>query len=196
MPKTSRIKNVLIIAGAVVGALGVIVAVAVNFKKTLPLTETDYRVLTTARDLAPWLDGFTPQKKNESASKVRYLDRSVDLEYTYEDDEIYLCTMVSRETNAANALMTFNAQWAGSKLSINLNEDCHLSETGGGFSFGDSSHFATLVCNGEPGGIVFSTRVNNNVYMLTLGGVYFDNVADFQKFVGPALSHLSSWPQQ
>ena len=193
MTTSSRKKTILVSTVAILGGLAAIALVAFNFERHLPVTKADREMLITTTDLAPWLESFEFVKKNERIAKVRYLDSSVDLEYEYENDDIYLSTMVSRERDRANAVMSFNAQWTGASLVMKFNEECHLKQADDFYSYGDSSHYATIMCKGGPGGNVFATMVGNTVFFLTMAGIYFDNPEDFTEFMAPSMAQLGTW---
>ncbi len=181
---------VLLIGG--VGALFVLTATAEH------VTAEDRQLIVDARALAEYTEDFTPNPKNETITRSRYIDRSYDIEYEYDDpgndNEPYLHCCVTVERKRSDALTTYLAAWQGSRLGMTWGADAEVEvvERNDLFRWGDQSKFAVFFVDGKPGGNIFVARKGNVVVDLILGGVYFDEAEGFSSFVSPALTKIEN----
>ena len=162
------------------------------------VTAEDRQLVVDIQALASSLEDFVPDPSNETITKQRYLDRSYDIEYEYDDPdddyEPYLYCCVTVERKHSDAVTSYVTAWQASKLGLRWGADAEVDivERNDLFRWGDQSRFAIVMVDGEPGGNLFFARKGKVVVGVVLGGVYFDEAEGFSEFVSPALSNIEN----
>lgn len=180
----------LIVAAVVVGLVGLGAAyVFVTFE--LPVEARDRAVLLTASDVADWLEGYAADPSGESLTKHRLLDRSVELTYEYDDEEIYISCEVNVETSNRDAKAVYLGARAGLALMMSSAE-LQTEKRPKLLEFGDEC--LCEVIRGDGGytvGNLFLCRVDNRVFDLTLVGACFAEPAQLQGLLLPILQRFA-----
>ncbi len=73
----------------VIGIVGLGALYLATSEESTP-SAAELRAVLTVDDLAPYIEGFTASKGAESATKIKFIDGSYDIDYEYEDDELFL----------------------------------------------------------------------------------------------------------
>jgi hypothetical protein len=148
--------------------------------------------------LTAWMEGYSPNLASESVKKTRYIDRSYEIQYTYEvpddDSAPYLSYLLNFEPTETDANSTYFSLWGGSKVAfyafgavkVDVDEKDDL------FRWGDESRFGILRAEGRPFGNVFIARKGKTVVYLLLTGVYFADSESVSALLTPYLEKLDS----
>ena len=166
--------------------------------KDEPLSSDDRAALLTASQIAEWIDDFSPDVSKETFSKTRFLDRSYDLDYEFEDphnaDAPYVSSSVTVEPKASDARISYKALQTGLDIGFGSQSGTVQVERNDLFRWGDSSKFCVLEIDGTPFGNTFTAVKGKHVYMMTISGVYFDDPAVIQQLLRPRLDALERLP--
>lgn len=162
--------------------------------KELPFGPDERACVVTAQELAGWFE-FEPDAQHEVEVKRRYIDRSYELEYEYDDpaDEApYVICTVSVERNSIDARQTYRLSLAADSAALSM---WGLKKTVRNdlLRWGDESEFATLEYEGEPAGHLFVARRGKRVFSLILTNGYFDDAASIGELFGPVLESVARY---
>lgn len=162
------------------------------------LSSDDRSALMTVSILSEWMEGFEPDLSKETVVKQRYLDRSYDMEYEFDDpdnpDAPYVSCSVTVEPNSSDALISYKGVQLG--LNIGFNSQCGTSqmERNDLFRWGDQSSFHVLYVHGAPIGNSFTAIKGKRVFMMTFSGVFFEDTPAIQELLQPRLDALERMP--
>jgi len=161
------------------------------------IREEDKPLLITVEDLAPY--GVSPDdyQQYETFQRNVFVDGSADIEYEFdppEDSEInlYISATASFERTTKDAQLAYQMELKGTTFGAKLG-GAAATESQGFFTYGDESFFAFLMGKKGPGGNLFITRTGAKVYVVIIGGVYFDNPDDWAELIMPKLHYLESY---
>jgi hypothetical protein len=163
--------------------------------RDVPVTDADRRMLLTADKIAPFMIGFAPHKKYESATKGQFmLDGSIELNYEYDDPSdaapAIMC-FVSLETSSKEAKATYFGYHIGSSIGNRLQSGVTLEERNEFFRWGDQSRSAVVMYEGQPAGHYFICRKGKNVFVVEFTGVTFaEDRETFAKMLRPCLEAM------
>jgi hypothetical protein len=163
------------------------------------VTAKDRQLVVDVEALAEWIGDYVPDPRNETITKTRYIDRSLEIEYVYDggadESEPYLQCCVSWEPKLGDARAGYVAMWGGAKLGITYlaETEAEVVERNDLFRWGDQSRFGIITADGAPCGNIFIARKGRFVFLLAIGGVYFDEGQAFGEWVTPALSGLEHY---
>jgi hypothetical protein len=160
--------------------------------KAVPVTQADRGRVLDIRALAEWMEDFTPDPTRESIRKERYIDRSWELEYEYDDPSEaapYLTCSVGWEPKVSDAVTGYLMMWHGGTAALRFGADTPLTvvERNDLFRWGDQSRFGILTRNGNPVGNVFMARHGKTVFYVLFSGVYFDDAEALAELLKPVL---------
>lgn len=145
----------------------------------VPLTESDRIVVLRAGDLTPYFSNYAPDEKYEIFEKVRYLDRSVELNYEYDsplDDEPYISVTVSFERSRTDANAVYLMAWSAQSIAFKLfDESIDVIESNVLLFPGTQTRFGDIVSDNEVVGHVIVVRKANTVYAFTIAGFTFSD---------------------
>ena len=161
------------------------------------IREEDKPLLITVEDLVPYGVRLDDYQQYETFQRDAFVDGSVDIAYEFdppEDSEInlYLSVTVSFERTTKDAKMAYLMELKGTTFGAKLG-GAAATESKGFFVYGDESFFAFLMGEKGPGGNLFITRTGTKVYIVIIGGVYFDNPDDWADVIIPKLQYLESY---
>jgi len=183
----------LIAVGATVGFFVLaIVAVALIFGLTareFEVTETIRECVVTAKDLEEWFE-VEARPEFQSWDGERYIDRSVQLYYFYEDpvDSIYLNCNLTEEPKVSDAIFAYEIEWGGLNLGNRIGESViELESADEVFRWGDRSRFAYQLLDGERYGFAFVGRKGGKVFFVDCWGVLLEDREDVAAFLQPHL---------
>ena len=179
--------------------LAMLLSLLVGCTSELPMDEREKDLFVRAQDFVEL--GFelgSGFERHEVFSKERYFDGSHEIEYTFEPDEsraedyIYLYSMLSAETSASDAIVTYKASELGFRIGY-LGNEIEAKEDNAFFRFGDESKFTRLYHDGEEFGNMFITRAKDRVYLFACFGVYFDDPEMLAGLLEPRLRAFSEY---
>jgi len=184
---------VIVLAVCLVAGLGILFVATAS---DIPVTDADKQVVVRASELAPWFEDFTPAAKFESFGKIQYLDQSRELTYEYDspkDDEPYIIVTVSHEGSPSDAQITFQAEWSGQRLGLNIaDSDMDMEETNSFYSVGDQSRFANITSDGEVVGHVLVARHGTSVYAFSIAGFTMEDATMWSELFDDRVNNLAS----
>lgn len=128
--------------------------------------------LVTASDLVQF--GF----KLRDTSKIsfyEFMDGTKEYDYSFENNELYISNTLSICKNKQEANLKYET-YMTEIFSNGLDKE-NLNEL---YTFGDNSMFVLLKKNSTPVGNIFLYKKNNEVYFLSLIGVYFNSKKDWK----------------
>ena len=198
-PKKKRWKWLLWLGIPVVILLG-LVACGLLFEflsKEVPVDDEDRRVVLRASHFVDYLEDFEPDPGAETYEKLKYIDGSYDLTYEYEhpdeDEGIYILCSVTVERNASDAIVSYTALHASSKLGIGLS-DVSFEERDDLVSWGDkSNHMLVKLDDGGYVGNYFIARSGKRIIYLWFTGVYFDDGTQLRSLLMPVLNAVQRY---
>jgi len=163
------------------------------------VTAEERRLIVDAEALAGLVKCFVPDPSRETITKRRYLDRSYEIEYEYDDPNddyapyLYCCVTVERKQS--DAITSYVAAWQTSRLGMvwRPGAEVEVVERNSLFRRGDTSRFAVVKAGGEPCGCLFVARKERIVVDLVVSGVHFEEADGFSELVSPALSRIESY---
>jgi len=139
--------------------------------KEVPVTVADKEAVLDIADVALWLDGFSPDSSKESLKKTKYLDKSYEIEYVYDDslnaDAPYLVCSTTLEPSFSDARISYSAMKAGFGLGFSGEPGVKRVPRNDLFRWGDKSEFSLLEADGLSFGNFFVGRKGKRVYMIT-----------------------------
>jgi len=139
--------------------------------KDVPVTVANKEAVLDIADVALWLDGFSPDSSKESLKKTKYLDKSYEIEYVYDDslnaDAPYLVCSTTLEPSFSDARISYSAMKAGFGLGFSGEPGVKRVPRNDLFRWGDKSEFSLLEADGLSFGNFFVGRKGKRVYMIT-----------------------------
>lgn len=161
------------------------------------IREEDKPLLVTVADLAPYgltLDNYRPY---EVFRRNIYVDGAIEIEYEFDPPEesginLYVAVTASFERTVKDAKVAYLMEQKGTAVGAKLG-GAAVSESKEFFTYGDESFFGFLMGEKGPGGNLFIMRTGTKVYVVLIGGVYFDNPDDWDELITPKLQYLESY---
>lgn len=186
----------------IIASLALVVALGLFFNMTgevlAPTAEEEALVLDIDH-LSDWMVDYVPDFARETLTKTRYLDRSYELDYTYDvpDDENapYLSYTLTFEPSQTDAGRTYVSYWSGTRVAFFAfgTSDVTIDERNDLFRWGDESRFGLLTTEGQPFGNVFVAREGNRVVYFLISGLYFDDAEQITALLDPYLKRLRGY---
>ncbi len=181
---------------SVVGLLVMIVGFALVYgfsAQELEITKEVEASVLTIDDAAEWFE-LDIKPELEEWSTDLYFDRSAQVYYYYNDEEesIYLNCNLTYEPKRSDALMSYQIEWGGLKLTnrIGPGEPITLEERSEMFQWGDASRFAFQLYEEERYGMAFVTRKGGKVFFLDCWGMVLEDEGEIAGFLEPHLEAL------
>ena len=202
-PRKSRtvLYVVLGLAGAALLGLLLLVGGGVLFMVTAQdeaLSADDEAALLTVSVLAEWMEDYSPDLSKETLSKTRYLDRSYDVDYEFDDagNDVapYLMCSVTVEPKRSGALISYKAMQTGLNIGFGSQAGASQVERNDLFRWGDRSRFCILAADGSPVGNSFTAVKGKRVFLVTFSGVFFDDPVAIRDLLVPHLDALERLP--
>ena len=150
-----------------------------------------FSVKTLERDYGLDLAG----EPTETFNKTKYWMSNTDYEYEFEsgskgEDYIYVYNSISYETSVSEAKNGYTAFLLGTKIIPDLNAE----KMPGELSFGDQQGAYLLQTEeGLPAGNMVMFREGKLLYLLSIGGIYFDSIADLEDMLEPEIERLRAF---
>ena len=161
------------------------------------IREEDKPLLLTVAELAPY--GLSPDnyRQYEVFRRNIFVDGTIEVTYEFDppDDSginIYLSVAASFEHTESDAKLAYITERKGTTIGAKLG-GVSITESKGFFTYGDESFFGFLMGEKGPGGNLFITRTGTKLYVVLIGGVYFDNQDDWAQLITPKLQYLESY---
>ncbi|MDF1701473.1 MAG: hypothetical protein P1V36_09990 [Planctomycetota bacterium] len=196
-PKTKRSpwKIVLIVVGLLVGLVALLVLLGGAFlwlAKDLPVEARDREVLLSATEIGEWIEGFEVDAAQETWSKVKHVDGSFELSYTYMGEELSVDCFVGVDRSATDAKMNYTIEVKGEILALELQE-IDVKARAASFSWGDESKAATLLHEDEPLGNFFACRRGTRTFRVWWSGCHFEDSAKLRELLEPVLARWARY---
>lgn len=161
------------------------------------IREEDKPLLLTVEELAPYGLSLDNYRQYEVFRRNIYVDGAIEVEYEFDppDDSgihLYLSVAASFEPTEGDAKLAYLTERKGTTLGAKLG-GVTVTESKEFFTYGDESFFGFLMGEKGPGGNLFITRAGTKVYVVLMGGVYFDNQDDWAELITPKLQYLESY---
>ena len=161
------------------------------------IREADKPLLLTVEDLTPYGLSLDNYRQHEVFRRNIYVDGAIEVEYEFDPPEdsginLYLTVAASFERTERDAKFAYLTGRKGTTLGANLG-GVTVTELKEFFAYGDESFFGFLMGEKGPGGNLFITRTGTKVYLVLIGGVYFDNPDDWAELITPKLQYLESY---
>lgn len=153
--------------------------------KEVPVDDADKAILLEAHELAEWAGDFEPNAQAETYTKQRYFDGSYDIEYEYEDDEVYISNLQSVESKVTDATSAYAVGMAAAKMSFK-SQGFTLNRRDDIFSWGRTSEFYLLELEGDISGMLFFFRDRERYGTIIVAGYYSDDRESVEQLLGPA----------
>ncbi|MDP7010244.1 MAG: hypothetical protein QF685_02600 [Verrucomicrobiota bacterium] len=203
-PKRKSPTALYVILGLLLSVVGVVVvfvgggALFLLTAKDAPVTVADRDAVLRISDVALWIDGFSPDPSKEFLKKTRFLDKSYDIEYEYDDslnnDAPYLLCSITVEPSLSDARISYAAMKTGFGLGFSAEPGVKRSLRNDLFRWGDKSEFSILEADGLSFGNLFVGRKGRRVFMITISGVYFDEPTEIHDLLDEKLRALEGLP--
>lgn len=156
-----------------------------------PANATQQELVLKAADLAPYVPGFVPNPAAEKTICRTNVDGTVEIENTYESEDMYLYSTYGKTDNATDAAASITAQSGGVSIGYSGTEVTEV-ERNDLFRWGDSSKFY-IVRNGvDPIGNRFIARKGGKVVHVLFSGVYFDDRDSIHELLDPLLRRIEA----
>ena len=161
------------------------------------IREEDKPLLLTVEDLVPYGLSVENYEQYEVFHRDIYVDGAVEIEYEFDPPEdsgigFYLAVAASFELTTKDAKVAYQMERKGTTIGAKLG-GATISEAKGFFTYGDESFFGFFMGERGPGGNLFITRTGTKVYVVVMGGVYFDNSDEWADLITPKLQYLESY---
>jgi hypothetical protein len=161
------------------------------------IREEDKPLFLIVEELAPYGLILENYRQYEVFRRNTYVDGAIEVEYEFDPPEdsginLYLSVTASFERTERDAKLAYLTEQKGTTLGAKLG-GAAVSELKGFFTYGDESFFGFLMGEKGPGGNLFMTRTGTKVYVVLIGGVYFDNLDDWSELITPKLQYLESY---
>jgi hypothetical protein len=160
----------------------------------------DLPLLVTIADFADFgyaLDAYT---HHQNLRRVRYFDGSLDIESAFTtpagaEDYLHFSATAGFARSLSDARtghrftqggLAIGSRWGGATLRT-------IPDF---YSWGDESFYGLMEGPEGPFGTVFGARLGRRTYVVTIGGLYFDEPEDWAEFIGPKLAYLKEYRPQ
>lgn len=193
----SRWRIPLLVIGGIVAVIGTLVTMAFCFTwlaKEVPVRESDKSVLLRAEDFVPWIEDFEVDPTLETYTKIRNIDKSYELDYTYEADDLYLYCSIGVDTSESDARISYGALTAGLSIGAAFDSDVEYRERKL-MTWGHQSKCALMHVEGSdaPVGNLFACREGKRTFLVIFGGFHFDDAEMLRELLEPVLERLSRY---
>ncbi|MCA8914324.1 MAG: hypothetical protein KDB90_02845 [Planctomycetes bacterium] len=185
---------VLLVLGIPVGLLVAFIALGFAFLAMAdekPATEADKQLVLTVTALEPYIADYTADPARGTFTRRDNIDGSWEVEYEYEDDELYIMSGYYRENSADDAKYTVTGHGLGTSIGFS-GEDIKEVEHNELFRWGDDSKFYLVMHAGKPIGNHLTARKGNKVVYILFSGVYFDDSELLHEFLDPLLQRVDA----
>ena len=161
------------------------------------IREEDKPLLLTVAELAPYGLSLDNYRQYEVFRRKVFVDGAIEVAYEFDppDDSginLYLSVAASFERTESDAKLAYVTERKGTTLGAKLG-GVTITESKGFFTYGDESFFGFFMGEKGPGGNLFITRIGSKLYVVLIGGVYFDNRDDWTELITPKLQYLESY---
>lgn len=161
------------------------------------IQEEDKPLLLTIEELVPYGLSVENYRQYEVFRRNIYVDGAIEIEYEFDPPEgsginLYLSVTASFEPTEGDAKLAYLTERKGTTLGAKLG-GVTVTESKEFFAYGDESFFGFLMGEKGPGGNLFITRTGTKVYVVLMGGVYFDQKDDWAELITPKLQYLESY---
>ena len=161
------------------------------------IREEDKPLLLTVEELTPYGLSLDNYRQYEVFRRHIYVDGAIEVEYEFDPPEesginLYLTVAASFEGTERDAKSAYVIERKGTTIGAKLG-GVTVTESKEFFTYGDESFFGFLMGEKGPGGNLFITRTGTKVYLVLIGGVYFDNPDDWAELITPKLQYLESY---
>lgn len=161
--------------------------------ETTTASAADRRSALTVDDLGPFIEGFQADKSKEVANRIKYIDGSYEIEYMYEDDELYLESYVAFEPNASDAKYSYTGYQTGTSIGYSISESTVTEEKlSRMYDWGDECEFYLVKFDGLPGGNRLIARKGSKVVSFFWSGVYFDDAESLRELLDPVMARIDA----
>lgn len=162
--------------------------------------EEDKPLLLTVEELVPYGLNVENYQQYEVFRRTIYVDGAIEVEYEFNPPEdsginLYLSVTASFEPTEGDAKLAYLTEQKGTAIGAKLG-GVTVTESEEFFAYGDESFFGFLMGEKGPGGNLFITRIGTKVYVVLIGGVYFDQKDDWAELIIPKLQYLESYSPQ
>ena len=191
--KRSRKVVVVAVVLAVTVGLGLAVLLAWGLFKGFerPLAAGDLDLVVTFDRLAKKVDGLVKRPAGEKSSRTRYLDGSSEVAYEYEDDALFITSSVSKERTPKDAKALYAVIRLASPTFAKFAADVEITPRNDLYSGGDDWYSAAIVTGGTSAGHLLLVRKGKHVFMLTIGGAFLNDPAEFRALVQPCIDAMT-----
>lgn len=175
--KGSRWKVLWIVLAVVLGGLLLLAGLVAFYlltAKDLPVEDKDRAVLLRAEHLVATVEGYTVDPSLEVFTKQRYFDGSVELDYTYDADDLYVSCTVTMERKASDAKASYIGQVKGAEIGIRL-DDARFETRNDLLRFGDDSTASVMRMEGAVIGNMFACRSGKLTFLAIWSGITFED---------------------
>lgn len=200
-PPITKRKKLLILLGGILG-VGLLVVGAIAFYAFLffltaddiELNEGEMACIVTIDDLAN-LRELEIHRKGESWDNQRFVDRSVQIYYFYDDwldEEVQISCNLTIERKVSDALIAYNIEWGGLNVTNRwLGENSvKLEMANEVFAWGDQSKFAFQTIEGERYGFAFVGRKGRKVFFLDCWGILLEDPEEIRDLLNRHLTQF------
>jgi hypothetical protein len=156
-----------------------------------PLAAGDLDVVVTFDAVAEKVEGLVKRPASEKTSRTRYLDGSSEVKYEYEGDTLFISSSASKERTPKDAKALYTMIRLTSPTFAKFAADVEFTPRNDLYSGGDDCYSAAIVTGGTPAGHVLLVRRGKHVFMLTIGGVFLNDPAEFRALVQPRIDAMS-----
>ena len=161
------------------------------------IREKDKPLLLTVAELAPYGLSLDNYRQYEVFRRNVFVDGAIEVAYEFDppDDSginLYVSVAASFERTESDAKLAYVTERKGTTLGAKLG-GVTITESKGFFTYGDESFFGFFMGEKGPGGNLFITRIGSKLYVVLMGGVYFDNQDDWTELITPKLQYLESY---
>lgn len=158
------------------------------------IREEDKPLLLTVEELAPYGLSLDNYRQYEVFRRHIYVDGAIEVEYEFDPPadsgiNLYVSVAASFERTERDAKLAYLTERKGTTLGAKLG-GVSVTELKEFFTYGDESFFGFLMGEKGPGGNLFITRTGTKVYVVLMGGVYFDNRDDWAELITAKLQYL------
>lgn len=160
--------------------------------KPKPVTEADRKLVVTAARLHEF-GGPEPIPDYERMT-VQRIFGTANVEYEYDiplsaevEDKVYIQSTLMVATTKAEAMQQHTFATLGLKGGMLAAREVKVEPAPRLLNFGDQKYAATMSMNGRTVGNMFVVRDGRVVHMLILSGIYFEDPAEVEKLMKPAV---------
>ena len=154
--------------------------------------------MVNIRAVAAQIDDYTPDASRETVLRHRYVDRSLDIDYTYgrtDGDGLYVKCTLSLEPTPAQAEAFSRRLWKLPPQQQKMfgGREVQLVERNDIFRWGNQSRLGVIQSAGRPAGNLFVARRGRAVFCLLIAGACFQQAEAFSSLVSPVLARVERY---